>query len=205
MVRKVCILLLCALGTLLAREASAQQTRTLRFGLEWGFSERFLEGHHYNFLTEEGFRVDESGVSNDFHANAFILAKVGASIADMITVQLCSGFKGIGPGRRMIPVEGQVTVTPFGVESDGILGYLGAGIGIHDIKDTYVPVTANLGIGYRYRLERRCCLDLRMGPQICVDHPELFDAVSNQFVPEQRVRANDAVNIAITVSAGISF
>ena len=204
MVRKTLISLLCALA-LLSGNAAAQQTRTLRFGLEWGFSERFLEGHHYNFLTEEGFRVDDSGVSNDFHANAFVLAKMGVSIADFVTVQLCSGYMGIGPGRRMIPVEGLVTVTPHGCESDGVLGFVGAGIGIHSIKDSYLPVLANVGIGYRYNLERRCCLDLKLGPQISVDHPELFDAVSNQFVPEPRVRANDAVNIALILSAGISF
>ena len=199
--RLACIL---ALFAMVPEGVAAAQTFKLRFGAEWGTTEKFYEGHHYSFLTEDFMRVDDTITRVEFGTNAFILGNVGVSIADFLTFSLCSGYMGVSKTRSLVPLTGKFTITPKGCYSDGILAYLDAGFGFYNIAE--IPdLLARMGAGYRYMLGNRLSLDFQGGIQMTVDHPELWDGVQQEFVPENRIRANDAVYLALTLSAVLSF
>ena len=184
---------------------SYAQSSPLHFGIEWGLSEKFFDVHNYNFLTEEGLRVDDNGAGTDFHGNMFLLARAGACIADLFTISACAGYAGISRNRRIIPVTGLVTITPNGRDSDGFTAFLGSGIGIHDVKSDYVLFLGRAGAGYRYVLDNSVSLDLNLGMQVTLDHPEIWNPVEQKYVLEQRVLESNAFYLAMTLSLAVNF
>ena len=202
---RIYAILIAAAVLLFAARPAGAQSSPLHFGIEWGLSEKFFDVHNYNFLTEENLRVDDNNAGPDFHSNLFILGRAGACIVDLFTVSLCAGYAGISRNRRIIPVTGLVTITPNGKDSDGFTAFLGSGIGIHDVKSDYILFLGRAGAGYRYALDKAVSLDINLGFQVALDHPEIWNPVEQKYVLEQRVLESNAFYLATTLSLAVNF
>ncbi len=184
--------------------ASAQNP-ALRFGVEWGTSGNILSARHFNYLTDDGMRIDDSGITTDMRANMFAIGKIGVRVADFMTVSLCSGYQGVSRGRRIVPITGRVTVTPYGCDNDGFMAFIDSGIGIHSAKDGFVLILAKAGGGYRYNLDKAASIDFQVGAHLAVDHPDVWDPDEQTYVPAQRLMVNDAAYIGLSFSVSLNF
>lgn len=196
---------LTGLFALLLTGTALCQKPKLRYGAEWGIMESVLQGTHAIFTTEEGFPVKISHLGSKPHPNMFILANVGMELEDIFSLSLYSGYMGVAPDKRIFPITGRVGVTPFGARSDGPVAYLDAGIGIVDRKADYILVLAKGGGGYRYALSRNSSVDLLLNLQMAFDQPEVWDRVTESYIPEYRVRASKGFYLAVGLSVALNF
>lgn len=199
------IITLLSLAMLLGSLESRAQKTGFRYGFEWGVSSLVMNAYHYNFLTDEGFRVNDTGIENPLISNMGILGHIDLCVADLMTFSLCSGYMGVNANRRIIPVSGRVCFSPKGCYEDGVLAFIDAGIGINSIKSDYVLILSKAGTGYRYALSPSLSLDFLVNAQVAIDHPEVWDKVAQSYVSAVHVRRSDAFYLALGVSIALTF
>ena len=177
------------------------------FGFEWGISPQFFKFHKFNYISDDGYRVngDNSGV--DYNFNASLEANVNFILGKHTVLGLYSGYCGITKDSRVVPLSMRFTLFPNGSNQDCFLYFADAGVGFH-LSKPGIPAQnpcfiAKLGAGYRYILGGRISLDLLVNMQGCIDNPLLKNPDSGGYVKD--VRYNSAAYLAMTFSAALNF
>ena len=177
------------------------------FGFEWGISPQFFKFHKFNYISEEGYRVngDNSGV--DYNFNASLEANINFILGKHTVLGLYSGYCGITKDSRVVPLSLRFTLFPKGPDQDCFLYFADAGAGFHlhgsDSPAQGPCFIAKLGAGYRYILGGRTSLDLIVNMQGCIDNPLLKDLDSGGYVKD--IRFNSAAYFALSFSAALNF
>jgi hypothetical protein len=73
------------------------------------------------------------------------------------------------------------------------------------VKSDYVLFLGRAGAGYRYVLDKSVSLDLNLGMQVTLDHPEIWNPVEQKYVLEQRVLESNAFYLSMTLSLAVNF
>lgn len=189
--------------------AAAARSPLLRYGLEWGFTPTLLASYHFNYISDEGYRVNDQGGGGYFAANGSILAHFGVNVTETFSLSLLSGAVGISEGNRVFPAMLRVSAYPKGVSSDGIFIFADGGVGFHaDNPNTPTKknaVLASLGGGYRFALSRSISFDLLASLRGAYDHASILNPDGPGYIPEQNIRRNNAGYIALNISAALTF
>jgi len=191
-------LLAFAVAVLTVAECIAAEPGSARihFTLDWGPAIRLLEVHHSNFLTEEGFRIDDSGASISPFINGFCNFRLGCYIGDFFSVSVGTGVRGFGPKQQVFPVCCRLDYKIKGYSEDGPISYAEAGLGFAPDNNPSDVILAGVGAGYRYTLGDTSGLELTLGASVASSHPQIWAS---------DVRRNDALSLAVNMGIAIDF
>ena len=193
-------LILAAILGLLGLSGEARAP-LVKYGVEWGYAPTVYYKQALNYISEDGYRVDDRTGGLTWSSNGFILAGVGLNVSEHFCLSAHSGYMGISGGNRVIPVLLRATGYVAGSEKDGITVFLDFGAGLHipkeDQPDRKPCLTGDAGLGYHLVLERRAGLNLMFSVKGTYDRPLVPDA--------KEVRRSAAFYLAPVVSVGLDF
>lgn len=173
------------------------------FGVEWAYSPTFFNHYLYNYLDDDGSRVNEEGWDLRYVVNANVGAHISWYLSDCWRLGVHTGYCGVYEGRRMVPTTLRATWLPRGRRSDGMLLMLDAGAGWAVEAVRRPAILSMLGGGYRLALLGGMSLDFMLGARLTIDSPMVRKATGTGYVPVADIRNDQAMYIA--VSAGISL
>ena len=212
---RLTLAVLLAGGT--AAAASAQEGHTpmqtgvfgrFRFSCEWGYVQSVYRDYHYNILSEEGYRINESYYGVDMHPNGLLLAGVGfVPPGELLMVSLHAGYAGIHEDNRVIPALLRMSFFPKKTGRDGMFYYAQAGAGFHMPKTlkTRVSLLSGIGAGYRFALTERCSIDLIITAMAALSRPPIPNPDGPGYVAEQNIRSNSATYGALGLTIAVSI
>lgn len=198
---------IAAILFLLILHAGATHAQTpflFRFGVEWGGAYGLYTNSHFNYLTSEGYRVDESDDGYDPCFNGFLSFFVGNDISETISVSLSCGFAGLHDGLRGIPIQLRGSYFPNGSHYDSLILYGDIGADVLDFEESPCFIGA-LGTGWRLALGGQFALDFLAGIRFCLDKPVILDPDSGEKIPAQDINACKADHLALTFSLALNF
>lgn len=209
--RKPFFILLLALSvstTGAAQENTDRAIDRIRFSCEWGYVQTIYHDYHFNILSEEGYRINESFYGFSPHPNGLLLLGAGFVVpAEKLMISIHGGYSGIHEGNRVIPALLRVSFFPRTIQDDGMFYYAQAGAGFHlpaGFK-TRVSLMSGLGAGYRIALSERFSLDLILTAMAAFSHPPVPNPEGPGFVAEQNVRTSDAHYGALSLTIAVNL
>lgn len=179
-----------------------------RFSCEWGYIQSLYRDYHYNILSEEGYRINESYRGIDPWPNGIALIGAGFVIpGDMMMISLHGGYSGIHEDNRIIPALLRVSFFPKTLLDNGFFYYAQAGAGFHlpSTLETRVSVLSGLGAGYHFPLTKRCSIDLILTAMAALSKPPIPNPDGPGFVAEENIRTNKAGYGSLSFSVAINF
>lgn len=189
--------------------SNAQNHPLIRFGLEWGYTPTIAGLYHYNYISDDGYRINDSGSGLYYATNADILAHFGVNVSRKLSISAITGNMGITKGTRVIPIIMRLSYYFNGVSNDGMFTYVDGGAGIHPAKPETPPRNAawlaNLGGGYRIALSREISLDFLSSVRWTYDHALIQNPDTGGWVQPQNIRRDNTGYLALTLSIGLTF
>ena len=204
--RKLLSILLLTLSVSItgaAQENTARAIDRIRFSCEWGYVQTIYHDYHFNILSEEGYRINESFYGFSPHPNGLLLLGAGFVVpAEKLMISIHGGYSGIHEGNRVIPALLRRTI-----QDDGMFYYAQAGAGFHlpaGLK-TRVSLMSGLGAGYRIALSERFSIDLILTAMAAFSHPPVPNPEGPGFVTDQNVRTSDAHYGALSLTIAVNL
>jgi hypothetical protein len=205
--KKVLIILLtiCTFNICVNAENTERETCSrFTFGLEWGYVASIHSLYHYNFFSQDGFRVDDNTNYFQYRNNADIYLNAGWNISPVWNLSLYVGYAGVGNLHEVMPISIRGT-RYFGIDpmSDRWFAFVDLGSGI-DLK---IPVqeilVGKIGGGYQMSLSRDTKLNFLFSVRSTYTHPNInFDGTR---VPMDRINRNNALISALSIGVGLTF
>jgi len=181
----------------------------VRHSVEWGIDAMFFSGHHYNYICEEGYRIDDKWDSFSFHPNASVQFGFGFNLTGRSELMLFTGYTGIGPSNRVIPLSLRYTFIPKGNYQGGLFYFADLGVGFHPVPSSEPPrricFLGKLGFGNRIALSRFCSMDFIAGIRTVHDFPRIKDPDSGKYLSKENTRKSILANCALTLSIAFNF
>ena len=208
--RKFTLILILAL-TLPFSAARAQEPKVfdrIRFSCEWGYIQTLFRDYHYNILSVEGYRIDESFSGFSPYPNGLLLLGAGyVTPGELMMISLHGGYSGIYKSNRIIPALLRVSFYPKKIQNDGMFYYAQAGAGFHLPAGftTRVSVISGLGAGYRIALTPRCSIDLMLSASAAFSKPPIPNPDGPGYVAEQNIRTNKAGYGALSLTIAVNI
>lgn len=204
----ILLLALCVSITGAAQENTARAIDRIRFSCEWGYVQTIYHDYHFNILSEEGYRINESFYGFSPHPNGLLLLGAGFVVpAEKLMISIHGGYSGIHEGNRVIAALLRVSFFPRTIQDDGMFYYAQAGAGFHlpaGFK-TRVSLMSGLGAGYRIAPSERFSLDLILTAMAAFSHPPVPNPEGPGFVAEQNVRTSDAHYGALSLTIAVNL
>jgi len=189
--------------------SSAAKAPVVKYGVEWGLSANIFYSQQLNYISAQGYRVDESGSGMKFSPNGQVMGSVGINAGDHLCLDLLSGYMGVSQNNRMIPLLLRAGYHFRGIESDGIFAFIDAGVGFHT-RRSWEPerkpaIMADGGAGYRFVLTRRSSIDLFADVKGTFDSLMVSDPDSGEFLPEENIRKNTVFFLSVCLGVRLNF
>lgn len=200
---------ICAAIALLTGIDARAGAPRLRYGLEWGNASAFYQSSHLNYITYEGYRVDDNDSGFSYVGNGHVLAELGINLTDRFAVSVYGGYAGLMKGDRVFPLLLRATAYHHEMTEDGLFCFAEAGPGFHSSTphNTTLPAAlmADAGCGYHVALSRSIGLDFQLSLRGAFDHTLIKDADTGEWIPDADVRRNETRAYALCLSIGLSF
>lgn len=174
------------------------------FSVEWGYSATLVTSYHFNYICNEGYRIDLEGNEVGFNSNGGLLLTAGFHISDQVRIGIASGYEGINRNNRIIPLECRMTLYPKGYCNDGFVCNADAGFGLRDSFRNISAFCCGMGGGYHVSLSRRISIDFLLNTRMFIDMPPIED-IDDGFVPERNIRKDIARYHAMNLSIALNF
>lgn len=180
----------------------------MSFGVEWGYSQQFYQFRHYNIISEEGSRINETTSGLAFCPNGMLMGRIGYDVSDKLNVSVLSGYSGMTSGQRMIPLLLRVYVAGHPLRGDGFFTFADGGIAFkprHGEVSQSAPLIADIGEGYRVSLTPFCSLDLMMSFRALFDTPPVINPEGPGFVHKSNVRSSVSRIYSLSLIVAVNF
>lgn len=175
-------------------------------GVEWGYKVSLYHKFHYNYLSQEGVRINDQGKNFEAFSNGEIYGFAGAYLNDYINLSLYAGYSGIYNDRRVYPVSARATYYVKGRSNDGIKMFIDSGCAFAETFSKHGIVLGKAGLGYRFALDKNTGLDLNLTAEYAADHPtKVIDKYAGTIVTESDLRRCDFKHVLIGMSISLSF
>jgi len=159
------------------RAAPVRKQKLFTFGIEAEYIANFHVYSHFNYVTEEGFRVNTEDTKFRYNTNAQILAGVGLNLSKHFNLSLYSGYQGITMKQALIPLLLRPRII-FGQPGDNgrwmVFADCGPGFKASS-KVNRVALISHLGSGYRFAVTEKTSLDILYSIHSTFWHPWPFD------------------------------
>lgn len=159
-------------------------------------------------VSEEGYRINEKTQGPLLYPNGTVMLSAGYDVTDHMRLSLNMGYAGIAEGRRVFPALMRLSYFMQGTRADGFFTYAGAGAGLHAssrLNREAPSLLADLGEGYRLRLNRSCCLDFLLSVKCAFDRPPIPNPDGPGYATAENIRSNFAGYYAVGFSVAVSF
>lgn len=179
-----------------------------RFSCEWGYVQSLYHDYHYNILSVEGYRINESYYGLDPAANGLVLIGAGFVFpGDKMMISLHGGYSGINEANRIIPAILRFSFCPRTVSNEGVFYYAQAGTGFHvpSTLETRVSLLSGFGAGYRFPLTRRCSIDIIFSAMAAFSKPPIPNPDGPGYVAEENIRSNKASYGALSLTIAVNL
>ena len=187
-----------------AGEKDSRHSRGFTFGAEWSFISSFHCGVHYNFFSQEGYRVDLNNQSFGYESNGEVNLHCGYDFRNSWNLSLYAGFVGIYEIGNSIPIS--LRLTRFFNEDgrgDRWLCFMDAGTGVCLKRNPQMTATGKIGAGYRFALSNTTKIDLILAYRMSLTHPEIvYDGYT---VPFEMTNRNNAYVSALSLGISLTF
>jgi len=187
--------------------AAQAKTGLLRYGIEWGFSANFLEGHDYIYQTETEphyLLPEDRRCGFSYSSNAYILANFGFNLSEKSALGLVTGYAGVYKERAGFPILLRYNLYPATMHKDGHFFLADAGIIIPD-NGKGLMGQISIGAGYRYSLSDKINLDITLSIRGIHDNPPIWDLTDQTYVSPQYIRRNDAGYASFNIGVAVNF
>lgn len=198
LMKKIYIILACA-ALAFHFVPTAAQSRFF-FGMEWGLGSNISSTKKVNYLSSEGYRVNETISGFDPYLNANILLNAGMIIGKRTSISLCSGYMGISNNFRTIPLMARFNFHFNGVWEDGLYLYVSGGRGFRTPCNLAVA-----GVGLRTMTGPRSSVDFSIRYRGTLHKPTIYDKDSGQPIPKEKIRRNIATYSGADLSISLYF
>lgn len=209
MMRRKLFIIIFLLQALIAsaRTPDGSFISRVRLGVEWGYSQGFLQVWNYNFISQEGSRFYDNSAEPRLQPNGIVIFLAGMDLyQDRIHLGLAAGYAGAGRDNRVFPLLLRFCYFPKSTHADGIFVQLQGGPALHLHPVWRQPAwTGSVGGGYRICLSDELNLDLTAGIKYLYDHPLIPNPEGPGNVPERNIRKNDAGYCALDLTIALSF
>ena len=204
------------------------------WGIEWGTTTSCYAKETYTFQNEEMIAIEGSNTYTKAILNGFIEGSLGFMLTDRILLSVQAGWQGIYDTQRIYPVTMRATYYfkpawkargiqasydefeknsrnemwsghPANMGRSKPFVLLEGGLGIpqcHQIRNSSI---GKAGAGYSFQLGLGTCLELALGVQEVLAHPQIYDYLQGEIVPDERVWESRSYYTSIFVSAAIKF
>lgn len=206
----VSVLLLSAAVLLRAADiyAGERDFPRITFGIEGSFATNFWTYSHFNYIADEGYRVNIRHNEPDLHLNGQLLANAGCNLSQRTNLSVYCGICGLSTREIMMPVSLRFTYM-FGDSplKNRWITFAETGIMTERLKLEEFSAIGKLGGGYRISLSRSVKLDLLMAYQAVFAHPDVSEISGDKTIPVtgDRLRRNNAILNALTFGFGLCF
>ena len=194
---KVRVKIFAILAFCLVSTTPAKAWGGLRCNLDWGYMAAVYESYRYNYIADEGFRVEQHGRNFLLNSNGLVKMFIGTQVGSHTELGVFSGYEGIRQDRRIIPLGIRTNWLFRGVDADGPMCFLEGGAAFHN--DCKMSGICGAGLGWHLQLDHGCELVFKMGVNLSGDHP----AIKN--VSTEDLMRSDYTYGGISLSVGISF
>lgn len=177
------------------------------FGVESSYVFTFLNRSHFNFISADGDRRDERVLTTGAISNGQFLVHGGINVSPKVNLSLYAGYCGVFRHERMIPVSLRVSwYSGDDPMRNRWIVFCSAGAGFNDIRNPWkLSAEGKLGGGYRISLNRSVKLDLVFAFQEVYTHPRAYESDAGNYVPQERLRRNDAYISAFALGIALVF
>lgn len=206
---------LCFIFTLLflpmllsARGGRSEFTHRLQFGVEWGYSQTFYKLHHYNIVTNEGYRINEETEGIFLYPNGALLANIGYDISERFNISLYSGYAGFADDCRVFPISLRLNMFPgSSMYEDGFYTMVEGGVGLRvpTLEKHDAAFFACIGEAYRIKLTPFFNLDFIVSLRTVLDRPNISNPDGAGYVSKHNIRSNNARYYALNFSVALNF
>ncbi len=197
-----CCLSLCGKGR--AERAYPRFT----FGVEGDYAMTLLGAYHYNYIAEEGDRINLRGVTSSFISNGQILLNAGVNVSPKVNISVECGWCGVYREVRIIPFLLRGTwFSGRDPMRNRWLAYVSVGGGVNDDAEKLdrLSAIAKAGGGYRVSLNRFAKLDFLFSLHGTFAHPRTYRNAQGSVVSGNALRRSDAYVGAVTFGIGLTF
>lgn len=180
----------------------------LRYGAEWGAMLSYWQHYHYNYLTDAQARVDTQDSRYTSHPNGLVSVYAGVQTGRKWETDVCIGYMGIAPGRRVVPVTVRLNYFFSSVHKDGgFKMFCEGGPLITNHFQERLSWGLRAGAGRRMMLSDRLGLDLSLSVLQSFDHPEspIYDPSHRLYVPGERIRRANTAYRALCLSLSLNL
>ena len=204
MFKRLMVILLLSSLSVLKVNAQEESFPRITFGAEWSHVSSIHSIWHYNFFSQEGYRVDQKGSEAMYHSNAEAYINAGYNFNSHWNMSVNIGLTGLAGYHKAVPVSLRSTYY-FGNDplKDRWFSFLEAGSGLSLKLPVQEIFGCKAGGGYRISLSRHTKIDFIAAVKVNYTHPDIiYDDV--QIVPE-RINRNGMTIIALTVGMAVNL
>lgn len=176
----------------------------MSFGVEWGYSQQFYQFRHYNIISEEGFRINETTSGLVFCPNGILMGSIGYDVTDKLNISVLGGYSGMTSGQRMIPLLLRVYVAGHPLRGDGFFTFADGGLALKPMHGE-APYLVDIGEGYRVSLTPFCSIDLMMSFRALFDTPPVVNPEGSGFVHKSNVRSSISRIYSLSLTMAVNF
>lgn len=180
----------------------------MTFGVEGNFMLNFGAWRHFNYIADEGYRVNIKDYNHSISTNGQLNANLGCNISRRVNIALYVGIAGIYRNKTAVPASIRVTVFYGQNPLKGRwFSFTDAGVGIGSFSEKDLSPFGKLGAGYRVSLSRSVKLDFMLAWQLLFSHPEITEDIGGVSTPVtgSRLRRNDIAANALSFGIGLNF
>lgn len=188
------------------RAGAVDPPKWMQFSVDWGYSQQFYSITHFNYITDEGYRIDEGERGLAFYPNARMGASVSFLISDRFTTGVAVSYLGCGEKERMYPIMLKAAWYPGTYFEDGFFLHADAGTFIPSSNySRHASLLGELGPGYHVVLGGRFSVDFKADLRVSYTRPPIPRSDGTGYIEERNIRRNNAVYCALDFSIAVNF
>lgn len=177
----------------------------ISYGLEWGYTATFFKHADYNFICNEGYRINDNINIWRYFSNGAIMANVGMDITPRLNVSAYSGLLGVYARRWVIPAELRFRFCPSGLDVTGPVFHAGVAAVYPTSTLTDTGARGVLGGGYRFAIYKSLSVDFLLSVNLTVDHDRITDPDTKEYVLRKDITSNVSEYCALNLSVALNF
>lgn len=197
-------------GSAQARNGEASSfLGTFTFGIEGSYISTVASYRHFNYISTYGYRVDRKFWKTRYHSNGEFLMHIGADISDRFNLSIYTGRSGINRNVYLTPLTLRGTYY-FGKDpaKSRWMAFLDAGPGLSGYGDDMsASGIVKIGSGYSIPLGKYTRLDFLVSFRNVITNKKMMGSSmsSSIYIPEENLRKNSSLHMAMTFGIGIRF
>ena len=181
--------------------------RRFSFGVEGSSSYNFASYNNTAYRTDVGYRVYDKSVYREIQPISEVLAMATANINPFWRISMLSGYSGLEPGLRTVPIEVRAmyvfaNMTPSG---GGFFFQAGAGTAIPLEKPFRAGALVRGGFGYSFAVTTTTHINFGFTYRLIYYKPNILDPDTDEIISSDNVMRADRFVSAFCFSLAIEI